>query len=105
MVPFNKAELFTNLNVSLPAPPTSLVIPVNDPTDVPPELVILPLFVPEITILVVWLASDWTVIVLLDPDPTMLPIIAPGVIVKFKSLPVIFPTLARLIEVDDPTAP
>ena len=57
MVPFNRAELFTNLNVSLPAPPTRREIPLNDPIEVPPDVVIFPLFVPEITILAVWLAS------------------------------------------------
>ena len=56
MVPFNRAELFTNLNVSLPAPPTRRVIPLNEPIEVPAEVEILPLFVPEITILAVWLA-------------------------------------------------
>ena len=94
-----------NLNVSLPAPPTILVIPVNEPTEVPPELVIFPLFVPEITMLEVSLDSDWTVIVLLDPLPVMLPITAPGAIVRFKSLPEILPTLARFNVVHDPTVP
>ena len=105
MVPFNRAELFTNLNVSLPAPPTRRVIPLNEPIEVPAEVEIFPLFVPEITILEVWLASDWTVIVVFDPDPTMLPITAPGAIVRFKSLPVILPALARFNPVFDPTAP